>query len=232
MTTSRRFLLASSLARLVQRSKGGQRMIEGYFPDQDDRSSLVRIDGNMGFLVLTANGPSGHAEERFEVPCSHARALLDIATGAVEYIRTGLAIGSHEIQIDRFIRPGPLALVTMKLEPGEDAQAIYPLPWFGPEVTANPNYRRQQIALAGIPEIVELSVSNAVLNALLDVLESRFPAARARSDATGMAGSAVRLLAQPLSAESRAHAQGKSGETDSEDKLIRELAYKLRPQQR
>src|SRR5690349_8848007 len=103
MSTSRRFLIASSLARLIQREKGSLRVIEGYFPQQDHRSSFVQAMENRSFLVLKTHGPVGSQEERVEVPPSHADALLDVVAAGVDYVRSTLAIGSQEIHIDQFL---------------------------------------------------------------------------------------------------------------------------------
>jgi hypothetical protein len=46
MIIRRRFLLASSLARLIQRERGGVRQIEGFFPEQRQRTSWVRLEEN------------------------------------------------------------------------------------------------------------------------------------------------------------------------------------------
>jgi hypothetical protein len=34
MTILRQFIIAPSLARLIQKERGGERVLEGYFPDQ------------------------------------------------------------------------------------------------------------------------------------------------------------------------------------------------------
>jgi hypothetical protein len=64
MSIRRRFLIASSVARLIQTERGGQRIVEGYFPEREERSSYVCLDRHSGTLVLVAHGPHGLAEER------------------------------------------------------------------------------------------------------------------------------------------------------------------------
>jgi hypothetical protein len=44
MTVRRRFLLTPSFARLIRREKGGLRHVEGFFPEQRDRSFWVRLE--------------------------------------------------------------------------------------------------------------------------------------------------------------------------------------------
>jgi CYTH domain-containing protein len=128
MSTSRRFLIAASLARLIQREKGGARLIEGYFPQQDERSSHVQVVENRSFLVLRISGPTGSVEERVEVPQSHADALLDVVTGVVDYVRSTLAIGAQEIHVDQFLAPGSLQVISVEFEHDPQAREFSPLP--------------------------------------------------------------------------------------------------------
>ena len=81
MITTRRYLIASSLARLIRKERGGNRLTEGHFPNQADRSSFVVIDGDKGSLVLVTSGGGGPVEERTDVPRTHAEALLDVTPG-------------------------------------------------------------------------------------------------------------------------------------------------------
>ena len=81
MSTTRRFLLASALARLIEKERGGHRVIEGYFPIRTDRSAFVQVTGQTGSLVLVTSGPNGLANEPTELPRSQAEALLDVTVG-------------------------------------------------------------------------------------------------------------------------------------------------------
>jgi CYTH domain-containing protein len=175
MTIRRRFLLASSLARLIQRERGGLRQIEGFFPEQRDRSSSVRLEENRGLLILRTVGPQGETEEQTEVPVAHAHALLDVCAGEVDYSRTPLPMGQHQVLVDQINRPGILHLVTMEFDNEAEARGFHPLPWFGPEVTGDARYTNQSLALRGLDEVSEIPLSNNALNGLLDTLENRFP---------------------------------------------------------
>ena len=42
MSITRVFLLASGLARLIEKERAGQRVQQGYFPEHHDRSTHVR----------------------------------------------------------------------------------------------------------------------------------------------------------------------------------------------
>ena len=68
MTVRRRFLLTPSFARLIQRERGGLRNVEGFFPEQQDRSSWVRLEEERGLLILKTVGPYGEIEDQTEIP--------------------------------------------------------------------------------------------------------------------------------------------------------------------
>ena len=176
MAARRRFLLAPSFARLIQRERGGLRHVEGFFPEQRDRSSWVRLEENRGLLILKTLGPDGEAEDQAEIPVAHAHALLDVCAGEVDYTRTAVPISSGHALIDEILRPRVLHLATMEFGTEEEARGFHPLEWFGPEVTGDPGYTNQSIALRGLGEAAEIPLSDAALNHLIDTLEGRFPA--------------------------------------------------------
>lgn len=176
MTVRRRFLLASSLARLIQRERGGLRQVEGFFPEQRDRSSWIRLEENRALLILRTTGPQGETEEQTEVPVAHAHALLDVCAGEVDYSRTPLPIGHQQVLVDQIIRPRTLHLITVEFSNEAEARGFHPLPWFGPEVTGDARYTNQSLALRGLDEAPEIPLSDPALNGLLDTLENRFPA--------------------------------------------------------
>jgi CYTH domain-containing protein len=171
----RRFLLASPLARLIQRAIGGLRQIEGFFPEQRDRTSWVLLEENRSLLVLMTAGPHGDVEEQTEIPVAHAHALLDVCAGEIAYTRMVLPIGDRQALIDQVIRPRVLHLVTVEFDHEGEARGFHPLPWFGPEVTGDARYTNQALALRGLDEALDVPLSDAALNSLLDTLENRFP---------------------------------------------------------
>lgn len=175
MTVRRRFLLAPSFARLIQRERGGLRHLEGFFPERRDRSSWVRLEENKGVLILKTPGPDGEVEDQTEIPVAHAHALLDVCAGEVDYTRTAVPISEGQALVDEILRPRVLHLVTMEFASEEEAGAFRPPEWFGPEVTADPRYTNQSIALRGVAEVPEVPLSDAALNSLIDTLEGRFP---------------------------------------------------------
>jgi len=78
----RRFLIASSLARLIRKDCGmAGRIVEGYFPPRPDRDHFVSIEPGHAYLVLAPAREGAGDEERTEVPRSQAEALLSIWAG-------------------------------------------------------------------------------------------------------------------------------------------------------
>ena len=159
MVTYRRYLIASSLARLVRKERGGNRVTEGHFPNQADRSSFVVVEGDKGSLVLLHYGPNGPIEERTEVPRAHAEALLDVTPGKLDYLLTHLTVGTRDIQILRFVTPGPLDLISVPFESDEEARDFRPLSWFGQDVTTEVIYQNRSIALEGAPQAPDVPMS-------------------------------------------------------------------------
>lgn len=106
MPMQRLFIIAPSLARLIQKERGGECVVEGYFPDQPHRSTYIQIEEGRASLTLEA-GADEASEERTDLPLAHVQALLAVAQSQVEYLCTRLAIGSNEIQVLHFIRPAP-----------------------------------------------------------------------------------------------------------------------------
>jgi len=259
MVAYRRYLVASSLARLIRKERGGNRVTEGHFPNQADRSSFVIVDGEKGSLVLLHTGANGPIEERTEVPRAHAEALLDVTPGKIDYLLTHLTVGTRDVQIARFVTPGPLDMISVSFESEEEARDFRPLSWFGPDITSEAAYHNRAIALNGPPQVPEVPLSNAALNSLLDTLENRYGSGRSYAPQQQMRNPAEVELVQngaaPPGAPERAApvAQGRppaqpvpSASTDVEiadddnndlnlsieDNVIRELARSLRPQRR
>ena len=138
MAVVRRFLLASSLARLLQREGGpADRLVEAYFPARSDRTQLVRVERGRASLILRSSASDGQAsEEAVEVPLSHAEALVEVAAGTVAFDRTSLPLGRGvEGVLDRFIMPQGLDLLAVTIT--GDPRTFAPPLWLGPEVTGD-----------------------------------------------------------------------------------------------
>ena len=137
MTVVRRFLLASSLARLIARDRGSNSITEGYFAGQQGQVSYVALDAERAGLVLTSEAAgSAPMEERTEIPRAHAEALLDVCAGRLTLERSTLPIdGGAEVLIERIAQPRAINTVTAEFHNPDEAQAFTPPPWFGPEIT-------------------------------------------------------------------------------------------------
>jgi hypothetical protein len=227
----RLFIIAPSVARLIRKERGGERVLEGYFPDQPRHSTFVQLEETRSSLILEVGG-DGASEEHTDLPLAHAQALLAVSQGQVEYVRIGLSISSHEIQVLHFVRPGPLDLVAVEVAP-EGEPDLPPLPWFGPEVSAEPAYQRRRLALDGAQAISEVDVTNAALNSLLDLLEGRlttWPVQGQAAEPDASAADAPPLSKSPVS-ELETEADEEIDDLGIEDAVIRELARALQPRQ-
>jgi hypothetical protein len=170
--SQRRFLVASSLARLIRKEQGvAGRIVEGYFPPRPDRDHFVSLEPGHAYLVLAPVGGAGEAE-RTEVPRSQAEALLAVCAGKVGFEGTIVPLrAGKQALLQRVVAPGPLDLLSVEFAAGEDADGFVPPAWFGPEVTQNPAYHRGSLARAGLPASEEIPLSNTMLEELLDVIE-------------------------------------------------------------
>jgi CYTH domain-containing protein len=231
MTMLRQFIIAPSLARLIQSERGGERVLEGYFPDRPHQSIYVQVDENRSSLILLADGEGG-PEERTDLSHSHAQALLAVTQGQVGYVRTSLSIGSREFQLQHFVRPGLLDMVSVELE--QEDQEFHALPWFGPEVSAEPAYQRRRMALDGLPAVPEVELTNEALNSFLDVLENRLTSWPLPHQALASEEPAASRSASPDLSELEPLGDADQDDDDlaTEDDVIRELARSLRPQRR
>ena len=168
----RRFLVTSSLARLIRKEQGvDSRIVEGYFPPRPDRDHFVSLEPGHAYLVLAPLGGAGEAE-RTEVPRSQAEALLAVCAGKVGFEGTIVPLqAGQQALLQRFVAPGPLDLLSLAFAAGEDADGFMPPAWFGPEVTQDPAYHRGSLARAGLPASEEIPLSSAMIEELLDLLD-------------------------------------------------------------
>jgi CYTH domain-containing protein len=225
MSTTRVFLLASALARLLEKERGGHLVQQGFFPEGTGRSTHVQVSAEAGHLVLVSNPSASPLEEPAEISRSQAEALLDLAAGRTEYLSASLTIVSHTAAIQRFVTPGPLDLISMTFKHDKPARKFQPPAWFGPEVTSDPSYQSRAMALAGLPSTPEVEVTNEALNSLLDALD----------------GHAEVIQPQPTQVAKTPGASESAFETEAEQELDRlniedsvtqELAHSLQPQGR
>ena len=169
----RRFLIASSLARLIRRDQDMVgRIVEGYFPARPERDHFISIEPGHCFLVLAPTSETAGVEERAEIPRAQADALLPVCAGKVGFECTIVRLqGGTEAVLQRFVVPGSLDLLSVEFDDEADANGFAAPAWVGPEVTQDPAYDRGAMARVGTPEPEAIPLADAMLDELLDTLE-------------------------------------------------------------
>jgi CYTH domain-containing protein len=225
MSTTRVFLLASALARLIERERGGDLVRQGFFPDRSSRSAHVQVSGGTGHLILVSHHAAGPLEEAAEISRAQAEELLELTAGRIEYLSIPIDTGSHTATIQRFVTPASLDLVSVAFKHEKAARKFQPPAWFSPEVTSNLGYGTRAIALAGLPSTPEVEVTDAALNSLLDALGDRAGEPQPRPTHVARAPE----VSEPaFDREAERELDG----LNVEDSVIRELARSLQPQGR
>lgn len=223
MSVTRVFLLASGLARLIERERGGRLVRLGFFPEGAGRSTHVQLDGEAGHLVLVSHSSTEPLKELAAISRLQAEALLELVAGQVELQNISVDIGSHTAVIHRIISPGPLDLITIVFREDKAARKFQPPAWFGPEVTADPTYQTRAIALAGLPSPAEVEVTDAALHSLLDILDDRAGEPQPQLSPVARAPEALEQTLDP-------EAERDVDRLHIEDSVIRDLARSLQPQ--
>ena len=124
MSITRVFLLASGLARLIEKERAGQRVQQGYFPEHHDRSTHVRLSGDAGHLVLASHGAEGPVEDAAEISRAQAEALLELTVGQIAYLSISLTVDSHTATVQRFLTPESLDLISMAFRARQDGPQV------------------------------------------------------------------------------------------------------------
>jgi len=225
MSTTRVFLLATSLARLIERERGGQLVRQGYFPEGPSRSTHIQLEGEAGHLVLVSQSSTGLHEDMAAITRLQAEALLELTAGQAELQNVSVDIGPHAAILHRLNSPGPLDLITIVFKQDKAARKFQPPAWFGPEVTHDPTYQIRAIAVAGLPSSAEVEVTDAALHSLLDILDDR---AGEPQPQLSRAARAPEVSEPALDPE----AERDFDRLNIEDSVIRDLARALQPQGR
>jgi CYTH domain-containing protein len=167
----RRFLVASSVARLIHGALGGEWRVEGYLNGGDQRRTHVLLEGHNGHLILEEEVQGSRVVEDIIVPRRHAEALLDACVGRLDIDRVALSINRRPAFLDRVSsRDKKVDLLTVEIEDGASQATFYPPAWVGREDTDG-LFDPRTLATAEVPAPSETSVSNSGLEALLDALE-------------------------------------------------------------
>ncbi|MBJ6128343.1 hypothetical protein [Microvirga splendida] len=77
MPIRRLLIIAPSVVHLIRQERGGERVLEGYLPEQPQRSTFVQTEEAHSSLILEA-GADKASEEQADLPPAHAQALLTV----------------------------------------------------------------------------------------------------------------------------------------------------------
>jgi CYTH domain-containing protein len=225
MSTTRVFLLASALARLIEKERGGDLVRQGFFPERTGRSAHVQVSGNTGHLILVSQPPASPLEQPAEISRTQAEELLELTAGRIEYLSIAIDTGSHSAIIQQFITPASLNLISVAFKHDKAARKFQPPAWFGPEVTSDLGYGARAIAIAGLPSTPEVEVTDAALNSLLDTLDDRAGELQQQPTEVSRVPETFETILDP-------EAERELDGLKIEDSVIRELARSLQPQGR
>jgi len=175
MSLSRRFHLAPGFARLIGREHPASPVVEGHFPDQSDRRSFVRLEGEGCTLVLEDRTHNGdYEEERSEVSRAQGEILLDVCAGKAIYERIPFHGSSGmSLEVTRFVAPMLAAFIEVRFADTSEAESFRAPLWFGPELAPEESCEPRAIALGRRPKTVDTTIQNAALEALIDHLDAR-----------------------------------------------------------
>jgi CYTH domain-containing protein len=225
MSTTHVFLLASSLARLIEKERRSHLVRQGFFPDRTGRSAHVQVAGETGHLILVSQPSTSRLEEPAEISQPQAEALLDLTAGRTEYLSIPIDIGSYSAIIQRFVTPASLDLISVAFKHDKAARKFQPPVWFGPEVTSEPTYQVRSLALTGLPSTPGVEVTNEALNSLLDTLGDRAGEPQPQPTKVSRVPETFETVLDP-------EAERELDGLNIEDSVIRELARSLQPQGR
>jgi CYTH domain-containing protein len=168
---ARKFIVASSVARMIRREFPTSWVVEGYLNGGEGRSTHVQIEGAAAQLVLAEDAGGKLSVEETPVPRRHAEALLEVCAGRLDIDRSVLSIGGRPALLDRVSAGGrAIDILTVFIDETGAAKSFYPPPWAGQEVVDSA-FSNRAFATEGIPDRTETTISNTGLEALLDMLE-------------------------------------------------------------
>lgn len=127
---------------------------QGYLAVAPDGGE-VRIRRRDGLCTLTVKQGSGisRVEDEIEISGAIFDSLWPATEGKrLEKVRYGIPAAGLTIELDRY-RGALEGLVVAEVEfPSEESAAAWAPPsWFGREVTNDPSYKNQRLALDGLP---------------------------------------------------------------------------------
>ena len=226
----RRFLVASSLARVIERERGlAERVVESFFPRSEDRSLFVRVSLDRAQLLLMTRTDAEWQTEAVDVPRSLGAALMEVCSGHVAYDRVLVSLDDGQTAaLDRLFEPQRVDLLTVDFATEEAADRFAAPAWFGRDVTKELEFTTAAIALGATPRVEE-EVSNAALSALLDALEGHFAEREQAPEGTASEAATApeprKVMTQGGYAAGRSNLRSPEPEAEDDiDQIVRDLA--------
>jgi adenylate cyclase len=135
------------------RADTGSRIRQAYIMAMDGRNMRVRVrDNRKATLTIKAGGHGISRDEfEFDVPVKEALPLFGLKLGnLIEKTRYKVKHARHVWEID--VYSGALAgLVVAEVEMKSEKENPAIPDWIGEELTGNPAYSNQALALSGLP---------------------------------------------------------------------------------
>jgi hypothetical protein len=97
-----------------------------------------------------------------------------VAHGKIAYECTPLALATGiTAVVEQVLAAQAFDLLSVSFPSAREAEGFQPPVWVGAEVSGEAAYEKAAMALNGGPEVQEPEISNAALDAVLDLLQSR-----------------------------------------------------------
>lgn len=127
----------------------------------DGAETSIRKEGFFDFSVTVKSGGLKGSEWETRIDRDQFKDLWPSTEGRrLEIVRYKIPFDRNASQglvavLDFYKNTGLAGLMTVQVEFVDDSEAngFEPLGWFGAEVTSDPRYKNQQLAVNGIPEI-------------------------------------------------------------------------------
>jgi adenylate cyclase len=129
-------------------------MKQGYLVVDEQRLLSVRIrrEGDAHRLTIKQGRGRKRVEIERSLSVGEFEALWPAVLGGLTKWRHRISEGPHPIDVDIFEGPlGGLTLAEVEFASESEADAFTPPEWFGEEVTDDPRYLNQTLALQGLP---------------------------------------------------------------------------------
>jgi CYTH domain-containing protein len=114
-----------------------------------------RRDGGAAVLTVKSSGGRRRVEEELDIEPERFERLWPLTEGRrIEKARYEIpADEGHVIELDVYAGDlEGLVVAEVEFDSDEEAEAYAPPPWFATEVTDDPRYKNQRLALEGAPE--------------------------------------------------------------------------------